>query len=35
VPRNTIFVMYDKRTRREPLRNLLIPVRSIRARVIN
>ena len=34
VPRNTIFVMQDDRDRRESLRNLLVPVRSIAGRMI-
>jgi len=34
IPRNTILVFYDSRARREPLRNLLIPVRSIYGRAI-
>jgi len=34
VPRNTIFVMPDRRTVRPPLRNLLVPIRSIYGKVI-
>jgi len=34
VPRNTVLVMFDSRNHREPLRDLLIPVRAIRGRVI-
>ncbi len=34
VPRNCVLVMFDDRGRREPLRNLIIPARSIRGRVI-
>ena len=34
VPRNTVLVMYDNRRRREPLRGLLVPVRTIHGRVI-
>lgn len=34
VPRNCVFVLFDDRGRREPLRNLIIPARSIRGRVI-
>ena len=33
VPRNTVFVMYDKRRRRGSLRDLLIPVRTIHGRM--
>ena len=32
VPRNTVLVMHDNRRKREPLRNLLVPVRAIRGR---
>lgn len=34
VPRNTLFVMFDKRNHREPLRNLLVPRRSIYGKVL-
>ena len=34
VPRNTVLVMYDNRRKREPLRNLLVPFRSIYGRVL-
>jgi len=34
VPRNTLFVMFDSRHHREPLRDLLVPVRSVVGRVI-
>ena len=34
VPRNCVFVMYDDRSRRGRLRNLIIPARSIRGRVM-
>ncbi|MFW6108513.1 MAG: signal peptidase I [bacterium] len=34
VPRNCVFVLFDDRSRREPLRNLIVPARSIRGRVI-
>jgi hypothetical protein len=33
VPRSTLFVLYDKRRRRPPLRDLLIPVRAVRGRM--
>jgi len=34
VPRNCVFVLYDERSRREPLRNFIVPERSIRGRVM-
>jgi len=34
VPRNTVLVLFDNRRVREPLRNLLVPVRAIHGRVI-
>ncbi len=34
VPRNTVFVLYDSRSHREPLRDFLVPVRSIHGRVV-
>jgi len=35
VPRNTLFVMFDKRNSREPLRNLLVPQRMIYGKVLD
>jgi len=35
VPRNTVFVMFDDRTRRDALCDLLVPVRAIYGRVLN
>lgn len=34
VPRNTVLVLFDDRNHREPLRDLLVPVRSIYGRVL-
>ena len=34
VPRNTLFVMFDKRNHREELRNLLVPQRAIHGKVL-
>lgn len=34
VPRNTVFVLFDDRSHREPLRDFLIPVRAIYGRVV-
>jgi len=34
VPRNTVFVLFDSRAGREPLRDFLVPVRSIVGRVL-
>ncbi len=34
VPRNTLLVLFDDRNHREPLRDLLVPVRSIYGRVL-
>jgi len=34
VPRNTVFVLFDDRSHREPLRDFLIPVRAIQGRVV-
>jgi len=34
VPRNCVLVLFDDRGRRERLRNLIVPARSIRGRVI-
>jgi signal peptidase I len=34
VPRNTIFVLFDSRSGREPLRDFLVPIRSIVGRVL-
>ena len=33
VPRNTVFVLYDRRTSDEKLRNFLVPVRAIHGKV--
>ena len=35
VPRNCLFVMYDDRRRRPPLRNLIVPTRCIFGRVLH
>jgi len=34
VPRNTLFVLFDDRNHREPLRDFLVPVRAIYGRVV-
>ncbi|MBM4040762.1 MAG: signal peptidase I [Planctomycetes bacterium] len=34
VPRNTVFVLFDDRSHREPLRDFLVPVRAIHGRVV-
>jgi len=34
VPRNTVFVMYDDRGRRDPLRDLIVPARAIVGKVL-
>jgi signal peptidase I len=34
VPRNTLFVLFDDRSHREPLRDFLVPVRAVQGRVV-